>query len=381
MMRLGMWSGWKWVGIGMVAVAVGVLGVASFAWSRRDPWPARAVISLPRDCWPQRFSGDGRSYWVASWAVNEPKMIAWDLATGKRQPPPKEPMISPLSSASDGRSYLGVMAAKPDKREVVWLECGSDAIRARFPVGASLVVKANLADGCRSIRAILGSINGAGRCVIKEVVTWDIASGAESRRPFTGPSGVNITGVAFSPDDRLYASFDKSNDSIRIWDMDAGRPQGKLIPVSQVPSSQRPVAVFTPDGKTLIVGRGDGRAEFWDVAESRLVKTLKIHPSGYEVGLINPSPDGRTLTSTGWSSSKSAAVKWIWSGFSRVAPGWTAYANSEAVVIDLATGQILARSPGSISSEFSPDGRTMVTREWNWTLTIRDAPQPSHPHQ
>ena len=378
MMRLGKVSGRKWVVVGLVLGTVGTVG-AIFAGSGRDPWPPRLVIPLPRDCWPQGFTLDGRSYWVASWAANESEMIAWDLATGERLPPPKEPMIWPLTDPSVGRGYVGaMMAAKPNEREVVWVDRASGAVRARFPVGAGLSTHTRLVDGGRSIRTWLARTDGSGRWRIKQVVTWDIANGTETRRPFLGPGGANFEPLASSSDGRLlYAYLDKSQGTIQVWDLEADRPLGKPFPAPRVLPSPQPSAAFTPDGRTLIVGRDDGRAEFWDVAESRLVRTLKVHPSDYVFGLISPSPDGRSLTSTGYFSSKSSLVNWLGRRLDRISPGWTARVLNEAVVVDLATGQVLARSSGSIDSRFSPDGRTIVTREWDWTLTIRDVPQSS----
>jgi len=197
MMRLGKVSGRKWVVVGLVLGAVGIMG-AILCQSGLKPWPARFVIPLPRDCWPQGFTLDGRSYWVSSWAANESEVVSWNLATGERLPPPPEPMIWPLSNPSVGRGYVGVMmAAKPNEREAVWVDRASGVVRARLPVGNGHISFARVLDEGRSIRALLTQMDKTtGGPAITEVVTWDIANGTDVRRPSSAPGGANVAGLA-----------------------------------------------------------------------------------------------------------------------------------------------------------------------------------------
>jgi len=363
----------RWAVVG-VALTLVVGFVTLVAWARVDRWPPRWVIPLPPRSWPQGFSTDGRSFLAA----DDSGWYAWDLATGKVQEPPKLPRIWRCSDAADGRSYVGKILKDRDEYEVVWVDSASDAIRARFPVRSKRVLQPTLVDGGRSIRAILGDFDQVRQHTsIKEVVTWDLASGAEVRRPIAGPVGEDVEPIAYSPDGRLCAYLDRPREVIRVWDLEADRPQGEPLPAPNIPLSHLPSTVFTPDGQTLILGRSDGRLTFYSLAESRLVKTFQVHPADYMVGAIELSPDGRTLISAGgWSSQSSRLDRFWWACLDRITPNWSLMIRCEAVVIEVETGRVLARSPGSITSQFSPDGRTIVTREWNWTLTARDAPQP-----
>ncbi len=365
----------RWAVIG-VALTLVVGFVTLAAWSRADRWPPRWVIPLPPRSWPQGFSPDGRSYLAA----DESGWFAWDLATGKVQESAEPPKIWNRSDAADGRTYVGVGTTFTDRgeSEVVWVNSASDAIRARFPVRANLFLKLVLVGGGRSIRAVLGHFDQVRqRISIKEVMTWDLASGAEVRRPIAGPVGEDVEPMAYSRDARLCAYLDRPRGMIQVWDLEADRPEGEPLPASNVPLSQLPSAVFTSDGQTLIVGRNDGRLAFYSLAESRLVKTFKVHPADYLISGIGLSPDGRTLTSTGVGPSQpSRLTRFWWACLDRIIPDWSLMLKCETVVIEVETGRVLARSSGSVTSRFSPDGRTIVTREWNWTLTARDAPQP-----
>src|SRR5262249_52978904 len=51
--------------------------------------------------------------------------------------------------------------------------------------------------------------------------------------------------------------------------------------------------VFSPDGKTLASGSGDGTVSLWDVAAARRRSILEGHPG--QVWCVAFSPDGRTL--------------------------------------------------------------------------------------
>ncbi len=152
-----------------------------------------------------------------------------------------------------------------------------------------------------------------------------------------------------------------------------GSAQGKLLPdPSKITDSWRN-AEFTRDGRTLVVGRTDGQAEVWDLAESRLTRMIKIHPGG--VGYVQPSPDGRLLASMVVTLDFPPFLSKARVLLGALLPGWSR-TDQEVALFDLATGQELARFPGASDVEFSPDGRTIVTREWDGTFSVRDAPRP-----
>ena len=219
------------------------------------------------------------------------------------------------------------------------------------------------------------------RSQFKEVVTWNLASKAEVRRPILGPEGQGVVRnmpPVCSPDGRTYPYFDPVANGVRLWDVEADCPVGGLLRPHASGLDPTPSVGFSPDGRTIILGQSDGRAEVWDVAGSRLIKVVKVHPDGFHFRFdeMVVSPNGRILASAGQFSNSGLNILWLRALFSQLLFGSGRLVTVEVVVTDLTSGQTLARSPGSTEPQFSPDGRLIVTREWDGTFSVRDVPRP-----
>jgi len=365
------WSRRRWIAVGAVVAAIGGLGALLLGGLGRDPWPVRVVISPPQGSRPQGFTADGRSYLTS----NGNGLSSWDAATGQARKAPANLAVYRKSYASDGRSFVGMTGADFAASEVVWVDEASGAIKARFPVQARQVLQPTLEDGGRSIRAFLGDKN-----FLLEIATWDLATGAEARRSIAGPGGRglprNMPPVG-SPDGRIWLYFDATGGGVRLWDVAADRPVGGLLRPHSDRLVMMPAAVFTPDDRTLILGQADGQAEFWDVATSRQLKVIRVHRDGCFFENMAIAPDGRTLASFGKDPRLWSSLLLVRAVCAHVFFGSSRGVVYETVLTDLATGRTLARSPGSIQPEFSPDGRTIATGEPDGTFAIRDAPRPS----
>jgi RNA polymerase sigma factor (sigma-70 family) len=113
--------------------------------------------------------------------------------------------------------------------------------------------------------------------------------------------------------------------------------------------------VFTRDGKTAIVGDGDGNIVYWDVATGRATRRLQ-GPRGVVYALAI-SADGKTLASGGWGHVS------LW---------------------EVATGKLLSR--GKVVNDsvtqllFTPDGKTLALRCQGDTVYLYDTAQKRTTH-
>jgi len=374
MIRPGHWTGRKCLAIGMIIGLVVVLGVV-LAWSDRDPWPARLVIPgpAPGKVMAWGYSPDGQSFRTSGAAG----LTSWDATTGRRGATVPPPFIWRKQVSNDGRRFVGWVGGDYDAAEVVEGDAPTETIERRFPVQSVQGTNLAFRDDGRSIQAVLGNRRDG-----MAIATWNLASGAESRRAIQGP-GANFTPpVAHSPDGRVWAYLDKVRDGIQLWDPATDRPIGGLL---RTPTTQRNLAawawtgaMFTPDGRTLLTSRSDGQVEFWEVATGRLNKLVRLHPVACTAMNMHLSPDGRTLASTGMVLPSPSRLRQIWDHLLYLATGKNlAEEGTEAAVLDLATDQILARAHRSRFVGISPDGRTIVTQDLDGTISFRDIPSPS----
>jgi RNA polymerase sigma factor (sigma-70 family) len=98
----------------------------------------------------------------------------------------------------------------------------------------------------------------------------------------------DVTGLAFSPDDKLLAVFGKGQ-FVSLVNPTTGKEKHKFT------ATQRDVvsAVFTPDGKELIAGCSDNTVRFWTIADGKIVRTIKTGDrTPFNLAL---SPDGKRL--------------------------------------------------------------------------------------
>ena len=86
-----------------------------------------------------------------------------------------------------------------------------------------------------------------------------------------------------------------SSDSpaVRLWDAATGRPRGSLL-ARAWPSH---CVAFSPDGRTLAAGYGDGSLRLWDLVALRESAVVREHEG--RVVSVAFAPDGRTLASAG----------------------------------------------------------------------------------
>ena len=149
--------------------------------------------------------------------------------------------------------------------------------------------------------------------------------------------GASVNRVAFSPDGRLLATGN-GDGTVRFWDMATRRPIGQSLGGSNRNQSIYAVA-FSPDGKIVASAGREGVVRLWDVATRREIGAPLGGDSAYLYSVAF-SPDGDILA-----AGRGDGTVQLW---------------------DVATHQQVGAPltvPGSeiLSVAFSPDGKTLAT--------------------
>jgi WD40 repeat protein/uncharacterized caspase-like protein len=161
----------------------------------------------------------------------------------------------------------------------------------------------------------------------------------------------SVSAVAFSPDGKLLASG-SGDGAVKLWDILTGALLDTLTEHRDRVSS----LAFSPDGRTLASGSWDTTVKLWDSATGDLLQTLVGH--GYYIDSLAFSPDGKTLAS----SSSNVARLW-----------------------DAATGELLRTlrsepthkgamysTPPSLFIAFLPDSFTLISGDTDSALRVWD---------
>jgi WD40 repeat protein len=247
-----------------------------------------------------------------------------------------------------------------------------------------------------------------GRTVIsgsrdRTVRIWDASQGTE-RAKLIGHSA-HVTSVALSPDGRTIASGGgadpfrvrealdtRPDDSgeVKLWDLIDGR----LLATSRQKISPVNAVAFSPDGRTLAIGKEDDTIDLWDRASGQIRTIPWADPKNtgeHGVLCLSYSPDGRWLAAGGrnssvriWKATRSedppsatlkhgsnvAALAFSPDGNFLAACDW----NREIIVWNANTGQELGRveSPTNWfnSLTFSPDGRSLAAGNRDTSISI-----------
>ncbi len=151
-----------------------------------------------------------------------------------------------------------------------------------------------------------------------------------------------VEAAAFSPDGKMIVTGGDDHKA-QVWDAATARPVGPSLRHEGEVAS----VAFSPDGKTILTGSSDKTARRWDTATGRQIGSPLQH--GDVVTSVAFSPDGKTLI-TGCGDGK--VRRW-----------------------DALTGRPLGlpfqHHASVVSVAFSPDGKTVLTvsidlKAWRW---------------
>jgi len=144
----------------------------------------------------------------------------------------------------------------------------------------------------------------------RSMILWDIDTGQDLRTFKTAVQ--NIFSINVSPDNKLmitrHGSIHNFNDHvIKLWDLRTGQYLKTLI--SCVKAKDEDIAVFSPDGKSIISSSNDGILKSWDVNTGKELKKFSGHKNC--VNSVAFAPNGKLLLS----ASNDSTLK-LWDIFS-----------------------------------------------------------------
>lgn len=127
-------------------------------------------------------------------------------------------------------------------------------------------------------------------------IVWDLTTG-KAVLDFDSPRGP-VSVVAVSPDGSTVLTGCTGDSTVGLWDAATGRRRHRLSTNDRGGTTS---AVFTPDGRHVVVGHGtNGRntglawsARLWSVADGKLVREYGGHTDG--VQSLTVSADGKQL--------------------------------------------------------------------------------------
>jgi WD40 repeat protein len=238
---------------------------------------------------------------------------------------------------------------------------GDGAVKLWDPVsGKELLNLQAHADGVEAVAFSPDGKHLASAGDDRTIKVWDVEAGNVVRTlkaPYTA-----LRSVTFSPDGKRLASggFDDAVGSwfslpprfsapgrhaVVVWDAETGEE------VISLPHSGWAGSVaWSPEGKRLASGGGDGTVKVWDGATGREIFTLIGHRG--IVLCVAWSPDGRRLASV---DSRGRAIR-----------VWDARTGKEAFTLKGHNGAVMGVA-------FSPDGRRLASASRDGTVKVWDA--------
>ena len=360
-----------------------------FAWGDQegihlvDPETGKAVRTLPqRGTALERitFSPDERL--IATLRVGRTVAI-WDLEKGQLLYRIVGPPSSPTSLAfsHDGNA----LACGDYEGQVrVWKIDGPERIVQYKGHSRVVTLLAFSKDG-----SVLYSGGGDQKLSVTRIPEGvEILRGPDGRKQGVVRHTMAVRALAVSPDGRMLASA--SDDlTVRRWSLPEGRPMGSPATFMHKPTAVR----FSPDGKTLAVAvtdtAGSGSAVHQTDAGSGQ-KRIRIRCAGHPLSLAW-SPEGtflaagcRNSTATVWKINSRTNPRTFNAKLGRMwgiafSPDGRLLAGSKGTIPllwDFAEGHESLRLEGhgrGISSiAFSPDGRSLVTGSYDYTVRLWD---------
>jgi WD40 repeat protein len=214
----------------------------------------------------------------------------------------------------------------------------------------------------------------------KEVATFELAQDPRVGAALSGDGKRLATWAVTGPADRDGADREKLFQTVRVWDVDAGKELRRV----ETDRGAVGAAALTADGTRLVTAAGPaGDAQIWDAAEGKLLHTFK--GGGAAVVSLWLSPDGKAVYAAGADGSLRGLDPDSGRALQTAAPpaappagrpenlvfpaGGPALAcglDGQGVVVwEVASGKARDLGPGHtgavVAAAFAPDGKTLYS--------------------
>ena len=176
----------------------------------------------------------------------------------------------------------------------------------------------------------VGSVNGT-------VYLYDINTG--ERKMILSEHKDHVIHLAFSPDGKILATTSSEDETICLWDVHTGTHT--RIRTEHPRNAGCAGLAFSPDGKTIVSGGGDGTIRFWDAHTGVAKKIFTGHSQ--EVRSVAFNPNGNYIA-----SACASGIIRLWDADTR---------QPIRTLNEPKNGQI----ESAYSIVFSPDGKTLFS--------------------
>jgi len=338
-----------------VAAAVLVVGVLPFAGGSLSEPPTASGLGGARQATAKPATG-GRQFRGSE--TNPPLARVWKVRQVIKPQPDKGDQVFCAAVSPDGNTVVSAQASgtklsdAATGRERMSLTDECTWTLAFSPDGKTLATghstavklwdtatgkeRATLEGQAKNCHSVAFSPDGKTLASASETIRlWEVATGKEVRRfESSGPKANGVYCIAFSADGKRLASAEGSDKTVKLWDV----PTGKEVKTLTVHTEFAIAVAFSPDGKTVASGGGEGEIKLWDTATGKERRTLKGQTTGFH-SLVY-SPDGRILASA--------------AGGAKTVQLWEVATGKELTSLMLHTKQVWAVA-------FSRDGDKLVT--------------------